>query len=252
MISIKTSSEIQKMKESNRIVAEFLSAIEEKIKPGVSTFELNIFAEKFIKKQKAVPAFKGYKQEGLLPFPAAICASVNNVIVHGIPDIRTILQEGDIIGVDVGVLKNGYYGDAAKTFAVGQISPKVQELLNVTKEALDKGIAVARHGARVGDISATIGDFVLENGYYIADNLTGHGIGRNLHEEPVIPNIGVSGRGPRLKKGMTIAIEPMVNVGTNKTKRTGWIEKVQDDSLSAHFEHTILITENEPVILTLN
>ena len=251
MISIKNSKEIIYMRESNRIVGLLLQKLESIIKPGMTTFDLNKFAESFIQSEGGEPAFKGYSVPGLSPFPAAICASVNSVIVHGIPSKKQILKEGDIIGIDVGVLKNGFYGDAARTYKVGQISSVSLELMDVTMEALDRGITQARDGARVGDISYAIGSFVQEKGYYVADSLTGHGIGKNLHEEPIIPNFGIQGKGPRLKAGMTVAIEPMVNVGTNRVIERGWEFFTADGSLSAHFERTILITKDKPEILTV-
>ncbi|MDY6914965.1 MAG: type I methionyl aminopeptidase [Candidatus Cloacimonadota bacterium] len=251
MIQIKNSYEIEKMRESNRIVAILLHKMYEIIKPGISTFQLNQFAEEYIRSQGSIPAFKGYTVPGLKPFPGAICASINDCIVHGIPSKKKLLQEGDIIGIDVGVLKDGFYGDAARTYAVGEISDTAKKIIRITQEALDRGIAQARDGARVGDISYAIGNFVAEQGYYVADNLTGHGIGRQLHEEPIIPNIGRKGLGQRLKEGMTIAIEPMVNIGTNRVKEQGWEFRVADGSLSAHFENTILIRDGEAEILTL-
>jgi methionyl aminopeptidase len=252
MITIKNEHELAKMREANRIVALLLHQLESIIKPGVNTLELDRFAEDLIRSEGGIPAFKGYQIPGLEPFPATLCTSVNSCIVHGIPDKNVILQEGDIIGVDVGVLKAGFYGDAAKTYQVGTISALAKKLLEVTQTALERGIAAAVAGNRIGDISYAIGSFVRENGYYVADHLTGHGIGRKLHEDPVVPNFGMPGKGPRLRKGMTIAIEPMVNIGTNRVIEEGWEFFVEDNSLSAHFEHTILIGENEPEILTLH
>lgn len=239
------------MRESNRIVALLLKELETMISPGISTQELNEFAEEIIKTEGGEPAFKGYVIPGLLPFPAAICASINSCIVHGIPSSKKILKDGDIIGIDVGVYKNGFYGDAARTYTVGKVSQKARNLLDVTLEALDRGISQARDGARVGDVSYVIGSFVAKKGYFVADSLTGHGVGRELHEEPIVPNIGVKGRGPRLKEGMTIAIEPMINIGTNHVKEVGWEFYVADNTLSAHFEHTILITSQKAEILSV-
>jgi methionyl aminopeptidase len=213
--------------------------------------EIDKFAEDFIGSRGGKPSFKGYRVDGLPPFPGSICASINEQIVHGIPSAKKILQDGDIIGIDVGVVLDGYNGDAARTYRVGKISAEAEELLQVTKEALERGIAAAIPGNRVGDISYAIGSFVAFKGYYVADNLTGHGVGRNLHEEPQIPNTGKPGRGPRLSAGMTLAIEPMVNIGTNRVLENGWEFKVADNSLSAHFEHTILVTDNKPEILTV-
>jgi len=250
MITIKNAQGIKLMRESNVIVGKLLHEVASLVKPGVSTMELDKFADDFIRSYGAYPAFKGFRVEGLPPFPGAICASVNSCIVHGIPSKNVILKDGDIIGIDVGTLKNGYYGDGARTYAVGDISETAQSLMSVTKEALDRGMAAARDGARVGDISFAVGSFVHEKGYYIADDLTGHGIGKDLHEDPAIPNKGKKNRGSRLKKGMTIAIEPMVNIGTNRVQERGWEFFVKDGTLSAHFENTILITEDSYEILT--
>jgi methionyl aminopeptidase len=223
----------------------------DKVKPGISTWELDQLAEDFIRSQGAVPSFKGYRSPGLNPFPAAICASVNDCIVHGIPSKEVILKEGDIIGIDVGAYKNGYHGDGARSFAVGSIDSETENLLAVTREALNRGMNRAIVGNRIGDISWAIGSYVMENGYNVADDLTGHGIGRDMHEDPMIPNFGVEGKGPRLKAGMTLAIEPMVNIGTNRVFEQGWEFFTADASLSAHFENTVLITDSEPQILTL-
>lgn len=239
------------MRESNRIVGDVLALLAEHIKPGVSTAKLNGIAEDFIHSQGAVPSFKGYKAPGLEPYPAAICASVNNCIVHGIPSEEMVLQEGDIIGIDVGAYKNGYHGDGARTFAVGRIDSAAKQLMTVTRSALNRGMKMAKAGKRVGDISWAIGSYVLEQGYSIADNLTGHGIGKQMHEDPMIPNFGTAGKGARLKPGMTLSIEPMVNIGTNKVIERGWEFFTADRTLSAHFENTILVTEGEPEILTI-
>jgi methionyl aminopeptidase len=251
MIFIKNINEIDLMRESNRIVGELLAMLADHVKPGVSTWELDRIAEEFIRDQGAEPSFKGYRVPGLDPFPSAICASVNDCIVHGIPSHKVILKEGDIIGVDVGAFKNGFHGDGARTYSVGQVTGAAQKLMEVTREALNRGMQKARTGNRVGDISWAIGSFVENKGYSVADNLTGHGIGRDMHEDPMIPNFGVAGKGPRLKAGMTIAIEPMVNIGTCRVKERGWEFFTADGSLSAHFENTILINDHEPEILTL-
>lgn len=251
MIFCKSSSELDMMRISCQIVGELLDTLKDKIVPGISTYELDAFATDFIQAKGARPAFKGYTIPGLQPFPGTLCTSVNSGIVHGIPSKQVILQEGDIIGIDVGVYKDGFYGDAARTYAVGAISPEATRLLQVTQESLRLGIAAALSGNRVGDISHAIGSYVKEMGYFVADDLTGHGVGRDLHEDPQIPNSGIYGRGPRLQPGMTLAIEPMVNIGTNRVKEKGWEFFVADDSLSAHFENTILVTDSEPEILTL-
>jgi methionyl aminopeptidase len=250
MIQIKNTAELDKMRKANQIIAELFEKMHHLIVPGVSTYELDRFAEQYILSQSAKPAFKGYRIPGLAPFPGAICASINDCIVHGIPSKKVLLKEGDIIGIDVGVLKDGFHGDAARTFRVGAVSEAAEHLLQVTKEALNQGISQARAGARVGDISNIIGSYVQSKGYFIADNLTGHGIGKKLHEDPIVPNDGPRGKGPRLRKGMTIAIEPMVNIGTNQVIEKGWEYFVMDGSLSAHFEHTIAITNTEPELLS--
>lgn len=250
MIYVKSGPEIDKMRASCQIVAELLEVLEERIIPGVSTSELDDFAWEFIVSRGGQPAFKGYSIPGLGPFPGTLCTSVNAGIVHGIPSPHVLLKEGDIIGIDVGVHKDGFYGDAARTYQVGAVSEAAQKLMQATRHSLVLGIAAAVPGNRVGDISHAIGEHVRQLGYYVADNLTGHGIGRSLHEEPQIPNSGPAGRGPRLQAGMTLAIEPMVNIGTNRVREDGWEFFVADGSLSAHYEHTILVTDSEPQILT--
>ncbi len=251
MIFLKSADEVKKIRESCRIIAMLFIEMEKLIKPGISTWELDLFADDFIRSMGGIPSFKGYTVPGLPPFPSAICASRNAIIVHGIPSKQTILNDGDIIGVDVGVVKDGYHGDAAKTFKVGVISSEALKLMDVTSSSLDIGISMARVGNRVGDISWSIANHVQKNGFYIADDLTGHGIGKELHEAPQIPNIGPKGKGPRLLKGMTLAIEPMVNIGTNRVREDGWEFRTADNSLSAHFEHTILVTDGDPVILSI-
>lgn len=251
MIYLKNDTDFVKMQRSCELIAKLFEALESRIVPGVSTLELDQFSEDFIRSNGASPAFKGYTVDGLKPFPGSICASINSGIVHGIPSSKAILVEGDIIGIDVGVLLDGFYGDAARTYAVGKIDASAERLMNVTQEALRLGIDAARVDNRIGDISYAIGSYVSQMGYFVADNLTGHGIGRSLHEEPQIPNSGKPGRGPRIKAGMTLAIEPMVNIGTNRVKEIGWEFFVADNSLSAHFEHSILVTDSDPVILTM-
>ncbi len=251
MVYIKTDEEIRKIREASRIVGLLLDALKDLIKPGISTMELDRYAEELIRSEDGIPAFKGYQVPGLPPFPGTLCTSVNSAIVHGIPSEKVILKDGDILGVDVGVIKDGYYGDAAWTYAVGNISAEAERLMTVTQKALELGISAALPGKRVGDISNAIGSYVQEQGYFVADDLTGHGVGKQLHEEPMIPNSGKKDRGLRLQPGMTLAIEPMVNVGTNRVKEKGWEFFVADNSLSAHFEHTILITNDQPIILSV-
>ena len=250
MIYLKSPSEITKIRVACQIIGELLDQLEAMIQPGVNTWDLDQYAESFIRAKGGEPAFKGYRVPGLKPFPGTLCTSPNSVIVHGIPSKTVVLMEGDIIGSDVGVIKDGYYGDAARTYAVGQISDTAKALMDATQEALAIGINAAVPGARVGDISHAIGSFIASKGYFPADDLTGHGVGRELHEEPQIPNSGRAGYGPRLQAGMTLAIEPMVNIGTNRVKERGWEFTVADGSLSAHFEHSILITDAGSEILT--
>lgn len=250
MITRKSPAELDRIRAACQIIGELLDELAERIVPDVSTWDLDAFAFDFIKARGAQPAFKGYTVPGLGPFPGTLCTSPNSGIVHGIPSRQVILKEGDIIGIDVGVIKDGFYGDAARTYAVGEISSEARRLMEVTSEALRRGIDAAKAGNRVGDISHAIGSYVKEQGYYVADNLTGHGVGRQLHEEPQIPNSGNPGRGPRLQSGMTIAIEPMVNIGTNRVREKGWEFFSADGSLSAHFEHSILVRDGQPEILT--
>jgi len=220
--------------------------IEEHIKPGVETIELDKKAEEFILETGAKPGFKG-----LYGFPATLCVSVNDEVVHGIPSKR-VLKDGDVIGVDCGAYLNGFYGDHAKTFQVGNVSKKIKKLLKVTKESLYKGIEQAVPGKNIGDISFAIQSHVQSYGYGIVKELVGHGIGEKLHEEPQIPNFGTKGRGPEIKSGMCFAIEPMINMGTEKvyTKSDDWTICTEDGLPSAHFEHTITVTEDKPIILT--
>jgi methionyl aminopeptidase len=221
------------------------------VKPGISTLELNAIAHDYILSKNGRPAFKDYVQPGLPKFPAALCTSVNSCIVHGIPRASQVLTEGDIISIDVGVELNSYFGDAAVTLPVGFISTENQTLLLVTQGALDTGISYAKIGHSIGDISFAIGEFVTKNGFFPAERLTGHGVGRQLHEEPIIPNHGTKGTGHPLKKGMTLAIEPMINTGTSKVVAHEWEFFTENGKNSAHYEHTILVTDAEPEILTL-
>lgn len=252
MIVIKSKREIELMREANRIAGGVIKVISEHIKPGITTLELDKIAEKYIISEDAYPAFKGYKlynsQKG---FPGSVCASVNDEIVHGIPGGRK-LSEGDIISIDVGTLKNGFHGDTAFTFPVGEVSPEAKKLLRVTREALYAGIGQAKAGNRIGDISNAVQMYVEKNGFTVVRDYVGHGIGRALHEDPQVPNFGFKGRGPLLKENMTIAIEPMVNIGTYKVKvkPNGWTVATKDGSLSAHFEHTIVIKSDGAVILS--
>jgi methionyl aminopeptidase len=252
VIYIKTKKEIDFIRESCRIVAETLQLIASNAKEGVSTIELDQIAEDYIRSNNASPAFKGYTQGGLPGFPGSVCTSLNDTVVHGIPG-SSKLREGDIISLDVGVLKNNYYGDAALTVAVGKISDEKKNLLEVTERSLYLGIEQAKKGNRVHDISSAIQEYVEINGFSVVRDLCGHGVGRFLHEDPAVPNFGKKGTGPKLKNGMTLAIEPMVNAGNYSvtTGSDGWTIKTEDGSPSAHFEHTILILDNTPEILTV-
>lgn len=234
------------MRDAGRVVAQVFRELEKAIAPGVTTGELNALAEDFIARQGARPAFKG-----LYGFPAAICTSVNEQVVHGIPGLRR-LEDGDIISIDIGAEINGYYGDAAVTFPVGEISSGARRLLDVTHGALYAGIEMARSGNRLGDISHAIQSYVERHGYNVVRDYVGHGIGREMHEDPQVPNFGRPGRGPRLEPGMTLAIEPMVNAGTHevRTLEDRWTVVTRDGSLSAHFEHTVAITNGAAEILT--
>lgn len=252
MILIKSKKEIDYIAESCRIVAETLQLVKSKVKPGVTTEELDFIAEDYIRSNGGIPAFKGYSQPGTPPFPGSICASIDEEVVHGIPGKR-ILKDGEIISIDVGVLKNNYYGDAAISVAVGEISELKKKLLDVTEESLYEGIAQAIVGNRIHDISYAVQNYVESNGFSIVKDLCGHGVGRFLHEDPSIPNYGIKGTGAKLKNGMTLAIEPMVNAGDwrVRTKDDGWTVVTADGLPSAHFEHTILVNGNKPEILTV-
>jgi methionyl aminopeptidase len=252
VILIKSKKEIDYIAESCRIVAETLQLVKSKIKPGVTTEELDLIAEDYIRSNGGIPAFKGYTQPGTPPFPGSICASIDEEVVHGIPGKR-ILKEGEIISIDVGVLKNNYYGDAALSVGVGEISELKKKLLDVTEKSLYEGIAQTIVGNRIHDISYAVQNYVESNGFSIVKDLCGHGVGRFLHEDPSIPNYGIKGTGAKLKNGMTLAIEPMVNAGDwrVKTKDDGWTVVTADGLPSAHFEHTILVNGNKPEILTV-
>lgn len=254
MISIKSKSELELMRRAGEVVALAHKKVEESIKPGITTAELDRIVEEVIRKNGAIPSFKGYKcpyPDGI-DYPSSICASINNEVVHGIPGLRE-LKDGDIISIDIGAYLNGFHGDAARTFAVGNISPEAQRLIEATKQSFFEGIKHAVEGNRIIDISSAIESYVTSFGYSVVRDYVGHGIGRNMHEEPQIPNYRSRERGPRLQRGMTLAVEPMVNEGTYKVKllENKWTVVTADGKLSAHYENTIAITENEPVILTM-
>lgn len=246
-IIIKSSHEIAIMREAGRVVAAVIEALTKEVRPGVTTAELDKLAAREFKKRGAVASFKGYRG-----FPAYICTSVNEEVVHGIPGNR-VLREGDIISLDVGALLNGFHADAAVTLPVGRISPGAEKLLDTTRGALEAGVAAAKGGARLGDVSAAIQAYTESREFSVVKEYVGHGIGRDLHEDPQVPNFGIGGEGPSLKNGMTIAIEPMVNVGVWRTRVTDnkWTVVTADGKPSAHFEHTIAITDGVPEILTV-
>jgi len=247
MIVLKTSRELELMREACKISAEALQVAGEAVKPGISTWEIDKIAHDFIIKQGAEPNFLG-----LYGFPGTACISINDEVIHGIPSKSRILKDGDIVSIDLGAKVNGYNGDNAATFAVGTISAEAQRLLDTTKESLYEGIKAAVAGGRIGDIGSAVQTYCEERGYGVVREYEGHGVGTKLHEDPGVPNFGTAGRGIRLLPGMTIAIEPMINQGTYKIKQLndGWTVKTADGLLSAHFEHTVAITDNGPVILT--
>lgn len=252
MILIKSKKEIDYIRESCRIVAETLQLLKSNVRVGVTTLELDKIAEDYIRSNSAKPAFKGYSQGGAPGFPGSICSSVDEEVVHGIPSSR-VLKDGEIVSLDIGVLKDGYFGDAALSVAVGSISDEKKKLMEVTERSLQLGIEQAIAGNKVHDISNAVQVFVEANGFSIVRDLCGHGVGKFLHEDPAIPNFGRKGTGAKLKNGMTLAIEPMVNAGKYDvvTARDGWTIITADGSASAHFEHTILINNNLPEILTV-
>lgn len=246
MVTLKRPEEIEKIRVSNIIVAEILTELKGVVKPGVTTKELDLYSEELARKRKAKPAFKGYHG-----YPFSLCASVNCVVVHGMPS-EQVLVAGDILSMDFGIYYDGYYGDAAITVPIGQVSEEATRLMHCTEEALYHAIKEAVPGKRLGDISAACQEKVEGAGYSVVRDYVGHGIGRHLHEEPQVPNYGTRGRGIELKAGMVLAIEPMVNQGTYRVKlmQDGWTVVTEDGSLSAHFEHTVAITEKGPDILS--
>lgn len=246
-ITIKTAEELDLMRHAGRIVASVLTMLAQAARPGVSTAELDQIAEDAVRAAGALPSFKGYRE-----FPASICASINEEIVHGIPSPNRVLCEGDILSIDFGAIYQGWQGDAALTVGMGKISPQAERLVRVTRESLQKAIEQARPGNRVTDIGAAVETHARRHGYQVVREYCGHGIGRNMHEEPPVPNFGPAGQGPVLKPGMTLAIEPMLSAGTYKTRleADGWTVRTADRKLSAHFEHTVAITDHGPEILT--
>ena len=246
MLVIKSKQQIELMREAGKIVAETHQILKEAVRPGISTLELDKIAEDNIRKYNAIPSFKGYGG-----FPGSICASVNDEVVHGIPSSR-ILKEGDIVSLDIGAYYKGYHSDSAKTHGVGVISEEDRKLIEVTKQSFYEGIKFAKEGYRLSDISHAIQEYVEKYGFSVVRDLVGHGIGTQLHEDPQIPNYGLPGKGPRLQSGMVLAIEPMINAGRYKVKilSDDWTVVTADGKKSAHYEHTIAITEDEPIILS--
>ncbi|MFH1752660.1 MAG: type I methionyl aminopeptidase [Candidatus Omnitrophota bacterium] len=247
MIALKSSEEIALMRKAGQVIAKALDEVERYIEPGISTKDIDYRVKRIITQEGCIPAFKGYKG-----FPGNICSSVNSVVVHGIPKKSEILKDGDILSVDVGVLCDGYYADGARTYKVGKVSAKAASLIDVTRESLSLGINEARAGSRLTNISHAIQKYVESHKYSVVRALVGHGIGSKIHEDPEIPNFGDPDKGPVLKSGMTLAIEPMVNEGTCEVEimDDGWTVVTRDRKLSAHFEHTILVTDDGPEILT--
>jgi methionyl aminopeptidase len=247
-IVCKSASEIEKMRRSGRIVRQVLDSVREAVAPGITTMDLERVAERKIRQLGAKPAFKGYYD-----YPCVLCTSVNNEIVHGIPSDRRVLKAGDIVSIDTGVVLDGFYGDSAITVPVGsELDPGLKKLLEVTRESLYEGIEAARVGNTVGDVGAAVQQIVEANGFSVVREFVGHGIGTRLHEDPQVPNYGTQGSGPKLRDGMVLAIEPMVNVGGHETRVLDdkWTAVTQDGSYSAHFEHCVAVTKNGPVILT--
>lgn len=252
MIMLKSRSEIDRMRAASAVVAEVLTTLRDLVRPGVTTGELDAVAEEITRKRRAKPAFKGYEVAGRL-FPACVCISVNDEVVHGIPSPERALEDGDIVGLDFGVSIDGYFGDSAITVAVGAVSAEARRLMDVTHRSLEAGIDATRPGAYVRDVSGAIQDVAEQAGYSIVREFVGHGIGRRLHEEPQVPNYRTGGRGAKIVEGMVLAIEPMVNAGGPEVyvKEDGWTAATRDGSLSAHFEHSIAVTADGPYILTL-
>jgi len=255
LVTIKSKKEIELMRQACKVTALVHAKLEQEIKPGISTLELDKIAEQVIKENGGIPAQKGYSTgiKGMPSFPATLCVSINDEVIHGIPSSKTIIKDGDIVSIDLVVLKNGYNGDAARTYVVGSGTKEAKRLVEITKQAFFEGIKYAIPGNRIGDVCHAIGAFVEKNGYSVVREFQGHGIGKQMHEDPGIPNYGKPGRGIRLEPGMTLAIEPMVIQGKSDIieAEDGWTIKTADGTLSAHYENTILITEKEPEVLTI-
>jgi len=253
VIIIKSKKEIDYIRESAKIVGETLQLVKRYAEAGKTTLELDKIAEDYIRSNDSIPAFKGYSQAGSIDFPGAICSSINEEIVHGIPSNR-VLKEGDILSVDVGVNKNGYFGDAAISIAIGDIDDEKKRLMDATEKSLYIGIEQAKKNNRIGDISAAIEEYITSKGFSIVRDLCGHGVGKFLHEDPQVPNFGRANSGAKIKNGMTIAIEPMINIGTHEVEIAfdGWTVLTKDKKASAHFEHTVAIVNDYPEILSVS
>jgi methionyl aminopeptidase len=247
VIELKSAREISLMRAGGHILADVVERLRETVRPGLSTLEIDEDVEAFIRGRGALPAFKGYRG-----FPATVCISINDEVVHGIPSAHRRIKEGDIVGLDLGCIVEGYYADCAFTLAIGDVPPKVQQLLDVTRESLDAAITECRAGRRLSDVSHAVQAHVERHGFSVVRAFVGHGIGRALHEDPQIPNFGDPGRGPQLRAGMVLAIEPMVTMGSWEVKvlDDGWTAVTRDGSLAAHFEHTVAVTEDDPEVLT--
>jgi methionyl aminopeptidase len=258
MVTARSEKEIEIMRESGRVVAEALDLLEKEIRAGMTTKELDVLAEEFIRSQGAQPSFLNYVPKGargVRPYPATLCTSINEEVVHGIPSPKRIIRDGDIVSVDCGAFKNGYHGDSARTFIVGSVSAEVKQLIDVTQECLRRAIKAAIVGNRLGDIANAVQEYAESFGYGVIENMVGHGIGTRMHEEPAVPNIGKKGTGTFLREGMVIAIEPMINMGRSRKSKIGpdtWTAITGDMKPAAHFEHTVVVRRNKAEILTLS